>query len=231
MAPDDWTLAPASIDGVFDEMVDLRRAVHRQPELAFAEHATTALIRDRMAAFGIAELDRVVETGGIFAMDGGRPGRTVVMRADIDALPVHEDAATTRSTPTSTAPCTPAGTTSTWRRCSAWPSALSQPARSCRAATSSSSSRRRRHCAGPRGWWRRRPRPHAGRPAGRIPRDLAAADRVGGPARGHRHVRGPFAAHHAVGARWPRRHPDRQRRRDQGHGRPGDPPGDGGRRD
>jgi len=34
-----------------------------------------------------------LDTGGIFTMEGGKPGRTVVMRADIDALPVHEDAA------------------------------------------------------------------------------------------------------------------------------------------
>jgi amidohydrolase len=83
-------------DGVFDQMVDLRRAVHRRPELAFEEHATTALIRDHMASLGIDEASRVTETGGIFAMDGGRPGRTVVLRGDIDALPVQEPS-TTRS--------------------------------------------------------------------------------------------------------------------------------------
>jgi amidohydrolase len=83
-------------DGVFDQMVDLRRAVHRRPELAFEEHATTALIRDHMASLGIDEALRVTETGGIFAMDGGRPGRTVVLRGDIDALPVQEPS-TTRS--------------------------------------------------------------------------------------------------------------------------------------
>jgi amidohydrolase len=81
-----------AIDEVYDDMVDLRRAVHRQPELAFAEHATTALIRDRMGALDIGELTRVLDTGGIFALDGGRPGRSVVLRADIDALPIHETA-------------------------------------------------------------------------------------------------------------------------------------------
>jgi amidohydrolase len=83
----------AAIDTVYDEMVDIRRAVHRQPELAFAEHATTALIRDRMAAWDIGELHRVGETGGIFAFDGDRPGGAVVLRADIDGLPIQEDAA------------------------------------------------------------------------------------------------------------------------------------------
>ncbi|MGP0031461.1 MAG: M20 metallopeptidase family protein [Acidimicrobiales bacterium] len=84
--------AAPSIDAFYDDMVDLRRAVHRRPELAFAEHATTALIRQRMAALEIAELTRFTETGGIFALEGDRPGRSVVLRADIDALPVHEDA-------------------------------------------------------------------------------------------------------------------------------------------
>jgi amidohydrolase len=86
-------ITPASVDGVFDEMVDTRRSIHRRPELAFEEHATTSLIRDRMAAFDIGELDRVTETGGIFAFDGGLAGRSVVLRADIDALPIQEDGA------------------------------------------------------------------------------------------------------------------------------------------
>jgi amidohydrolase len=86
-------LGSESVDAVFDEMVDLRRAVHRQPELAFKEYATTELIRRHMVSLEIEEQTRVTETGGIFAMDGGRPGRTVVMRADIDALPVQEDPA------------------------------------------------------------------------------------------------------------------------------------------
>ena len=83
----------ASIDAVYDDMVDLRRAVHRLPELAFAEHATTALIRDRMATLDLPEVQRFTETGGIFALDGRKPGRTVVLRADIDALPIDENAA------------------------------------------------------------------------------------------------------------------------------------------
>jgi amidohydrolase len=84
-------LGAASIDAVFDDMVDWRRGIHRRPELAFEEHATTGLIRDHMATLGIDESVRATETGGIFTMDGGSPGRTVVLRADIDALPVHED--------------------------------------------------------------------------------------------------------------------------------------------
>ncbi len=86
-------LGPAPGDAVYDEMVELRRAIHRKPELAFAEHDTTAVIRDHMGALGIQEATRVTETGGLFVLEGGRPGRSVGLRADIDALPVQEDAA------------------------------------------------------------------------------------------------------------------------------------------
>ena len=86
-------LGAAPGDAVYDEMVDLRHEVHRRPELAFDEHHTTDLVRDHMAGLGIGEAVRVTQTGGIFAMEGGRPGRSVVLRADIDALPVQEDPA------------------------------------------------------------------------------------------------------------------------------------------
>jgi amidohydrolase len=92
MSGDDL-FGPLPADSVFDDMVDKRRALHRAPELAFAEHETTAMIRDHMAALGIAETLRTTETGGIFAFEGGRPGRSVVLRGDIDGLPVQEDEA------------------------------------------------------------------------------------------------------------------------------------------
>ena len=84
---------PDPAEAVFDDMVDLRQTLHRRPELAFAEHETTALIRDHMASLGIPETLRTTETGGIFTMEGGRPGRSVVLRGDIDGLPVQEDEA------------------------------------------------------------------------------------------------------------------------------------------
>ena len=79
-------------DAVFDEMVDVRHALHRRPELSMEERFATGVIRDHMKALGIDEAIRASETGGIFCMEGGRPGRTVVLRGDIDGLPVQEDA-------------------------------------------------------------------------------------------------------------------------------------------
>jgi amidohydrolase len=75
----------------WDDIVSTRRHLHAHPELSFAEHATTALIRERMHGLGVAARPASIDTGGVFTLDGGRPGRTVLLRADIDGLPVHEE--------------------------------------------------------------------------------------------------------------------------------------------
>jgi amidohydrolase len=79
------------VDAGFDLTVDTRRVVHAMPELAFQERETTRLIRDRLSTLGLVELPCPTETGAVFRLDGGRPGRTVLLRADIDALPVTEE--------------------------------------------------------------------------------------------------------------------------------------------
>src|SRR5262245_64945023 len=71
-------------------MVETRRRLHALPELSFEERETTALIRERMRALGADELRCATATGGAWVIDTGRPGRTVLLRADIDALPVDE---------------------------------------------------------------------------------------------------------------------------------------------
>jgi amidohydrolase len=78
------------LDAGFDEMVDLRHDLHAHPELSLAETRTTALIADHMAGLGVGAIPAGTATGGAYVLDGGRPGSTVVLRADIDALPVDE---------------------------------------------------------------------------------------------------------------------------------------------
>jgi len=78
------------VDAGFAEMVDTRRRLHALPELSFEEHETTALIRERMRGLGADERRCGTATGGAWVIDTGRPGRTVLLRADIDALPVDE---------------------------------------------------------------------------------------------------------------------------------------------
>lgn len=79
------------VDAGHDLAVDTRRAVHAAPELAFNEVATTGLIRDRLSGLGFRELPCPTETGAVFELTGGQTGRTVLLRADIDALPVTEE--------------------------------------------------------------------------------------------------------------------------------------------
>jgi amidohydrolase len=78
------------VDERFSRIVEIRRALHARPELSFEEYATTALIRGHLRALGATELSCPTRTGAVFAVDGGLPGRTVLLRADIDALPVDE---------------------------------------------------------------------------------------------------------------------------------------------
>ena len=83
-------LAPL-IERATPAMVALRHDLHAHPELAFAEHRTTAVIRDRLLELGWTVAPSPTETGAIATLTGRRPGRRVLVRADIDALPVHEE--------------------------------------------------------------------------------------------------------------------------------------------
>ena len=75
-----------------DLCIDLRRKLHRHPELSSKEEATVALIDQFLKDQGIRT--QVVEHGGVLGwIEGGKPGRTVLLRADIDALPIEEEAA------------------------------------------------------------------------------------------------------------------------------------------
>jgi amidohydrolase len=81
----------AIVDGAFDDMVDIRRWLHAHPELSFEEHETSSMIRQRMRAVGAAIEPCPTDTGAVFSLRGGRPGHTVMIRGDIDALPVNEE--------------------------------------------------------------------------------------------------------------------------------------------
>lgn len=72
------------------EAVALRRRLHRRPELSGEEHETTAIIRRRLEDLGLTEIDCPTPTGAVAILDSGRPGRRIMLRADIDAVPVTE---------------------------------------------------------------------------------------------------------------------------------------------
>lgn len=71
-------------------LIAVRRDIHAHPELAFQEFRTAGLIADFLRALGLDVTTGVGRTGVVALLDTGRPGRTVGMRADMDALPMSE---------------------------------------------------------------------------------------------------------------------------------------------
>lgn len=73
-----------------EEVIGLRRDFHRHPELGFEEHRTASRIASYLKALGLEVKDGIARTGVSALLRGALPGRTVMLRADMDALPVRE---------------------------------------------------------------------------------------------------------------------------------------------
>src|SRR5450755_1060854 len=82
---------PALLDEVNESMVDIRHDLHAHPELAFQEHRTTQIVRDRLVDLGWELASCPTETGAVAVLRGAIPGRRIMVRADIDGLPVTEE--------------------------------------------------------------------------------------------------------------------------------------------
>jgi amidohydrolase len=68
-----------------------RRTIHANPELAYQENDTAALVQARLSDLGIEHRGGVGGTGVVGLVRGARPGPTVLLRADMDALPITEE--------------------------------------------------------------------------------------------------------------------------------------------
>ncbi len=73
-----------------DEMISLRRDFHRHPELGFEERRTSAVIARYLEDLGLEVRTSIAETGVVGVLQGALPGKTVMLRADMDALPIQE---------------------------------------------------------------------------------------------------------------------------------------------
>src|SRR5512145_3492042 len=69
----------------------LRRDFHRHPELGFREVRTGSIVAKELEALGIEVTKGVGKTGVVGLLEGTKPGPTLLLRFDMDALPITED--------------------------------------------------------------------------------------------------------------------------------------------
>lgn len=80
----------AAAKAVQPKVVAWRRDIHEHPELGNQEVRTSALIAKELKALGFEVRENVGKTGVVGILKGGKPGKVVALRADMDALPVEE---------------------------------------------------------------------------------------------------------------------------------------------
>jgi len=81
----------AEIKAVEPEVVEIRRDIHRHPEMGKEEFRTAELVERHLGECGI-RTQRLYNTGVLGILEGSKPGKTLLLRADMDALPVQEEA-------------------------------------------------------------------------------------------------------------------------------------------
>lgn len=83
----DWF---AQIEAMYEQMVDVRRHMHQHPELSFQEVETPKMIAGILKSYGIEVKTNVGGRGVVGMIQGSKPGRTIALRADFDALPIPD---------------------------------------------------------------------------------------------------------------------------------------------
>lgn len=81
----------AKLDHFYDEMVSIRRYLHQHPELSFKEVNTANYIASYYKNLGIKVRSQVGGNGVVATVSGSKPGKTIALRADFDALPINDE--------------------------------------------------------------------------------------------------------------------------------------------
>ncbi|MCE7992077.1 MAG: amidohydrolase [Roseivirga sp.] len=77
-------------EAVESKVIDWRHHIHENPELSNREFKTAALVAAHLKSLGMEVQENVAKTGVVGILKGGKPGPTIGLRADMDALPVKE---------------------------------------------------------------------------------------------------------------------------------------------
>ncbi|MDI3339690.1 MAG: amidohydrolase [Sphaerobacter sp.] len=79
------------VERITSDLIADRRYFHQHPELGFQEENTARVVAERLRALDLEVQTGVAKTGVVGVLRGARPGRTVLLRADMDALPIEEE--------------------------------------------------------------------------------------------------------------------------------------------
>jgi len=135
------------MDAELERLIALRHDLHAHPELAFEEHRSSDVVAAFLQSLGIEVHRGLAGTGVVGTLRNGDSTRSIGLRADMDALPVHEQNLFPHRSATKAA-CTPAATTATppccWARPRCWPAAATSTALWCSSSSRRGDRRRRR---------------------------------------------------------------------------------------
>ncbi|MED5269727.1 MAG: amidohydrolase [Bacteroidota bacterium] len=78
------------IIAIEDKLISWRHDIHKNPELSNREFRTSKVIANHLKSLNIKVIENVAKTGVVGILNGNKPGKVVALRADMDALPIHE---------------------------------------------------------------------------------------------------------------------------------------------
>ena len=118
----------AAARAALPDVVEIRRRLHRRPEIGLRLPGTQAMISRRCARSGSRARPGGTTTSVVAVIEGARPGPTILLRGDMDGLPLTEDTGLALRVRAFRARCMRAGTTPTSRCCWAPPACSSSGA-------------------------------------------------------------------------------------------------------
>ena len=78
------------ISALKNTIIKTRRDIHKHPELSFKEFRTSKLVADKLESYGMQVERNIGKTGVVGTLSGNKQGKTIALRADMDALPIQE---------------------------------------------------------------------------------------------------------------------------------------------